>query len=302
VPGERVLLLMKSYLGDAVIATPLIRSLSALQLTVRAPQVVHELLRSPEHLYQALPATNIHRPWRVWQEARVLRKHRFDAAVLLNRSFRTAILAKLAGIPVRIGHGTEGRKVLLTDPVPYSEIEPEALSYMHLAEPLGWFSDDLTPRLHVTEEERAAGKAALEGAKVGFQPGARYPEKTVPPEIWRHVAKELESRGIGYVVMGGQDETAEAERYPRARNLIGQLGLRASMGAAAALRVLAGGDTGFMHIAAAVGCPTITVFGPTVVEKWAHFEAPHQIIRARDGAIQNVTGEELWAAFELALA
>ncbi len=293
---------MKSYLGDAVMATPLIRSLSPLQLSIRAPKIVHELLRSPEHRYEPLPAGNIHRPWRVLLEARALRKHSFDAALVLNRSFRTAILAKLARIPIRIGHGTEGRGALLTQNVSYSETEPETLSYAHLAEPLGISTADLTPRLSVTDEERRAGQAALEDARVAFQPGARYPEKTVRTSAWQYVADDLERRKLPYAVAGGPDESEYAEFYPRAKNLIGLLGLRDSMGAASQLRVLAGGDTGFMHIAAAVGCPTITVFGPTVIEKWAHFDAPHQIIRAPQGLIENVTGEELWAAFERALS
>jgi heptosyltransferase-2 len=301
VSSERVLVLMKSYLGDAVMATPLLHALARKSLDIRASAVVHDLLRSPDLTYQSLPATNIHRPWLLIREARLLRARRFDTAIVLNRSFRTALLARLAKIPIRVGHATEGRGKLLTHLVPYRMEDPETLSYVHLAEPIGVEVRCLTPRLWVSDEERESGAKALQGIVIAFQPGARYPEKTLTQGAWQFLAGELSKSGQRYAIVGGPEEVNAAAPFTDAANLIGKLSLRESMGMAKSLRVLVGGDTGFMHVAAAVGCPTITAFGPTPVQKWGHFEPPHQVIRAREGKIENISGEELWQAVQRAL-
>ena len=74
-------------------------------------------------------------------------------------------------------------------------------------------------------------------------------------------------------MLGGGDERDASEAVEALAgvpvvNLVGQAGLRESMGAAAGLQLLVGADTGFMHVAAAVGCPKVTVLGPNSSQKW----------------------------------
>src|ERR1700682_6278970 len=113
---------MKGYLGDAVLAAPLLQALSLNELTIRAPEIVHTILKSPSWSYQALHAEPFRGVASLFREAQKLRAHPFNAAILINRSFPSALLAKIARIPVRIGHATEGRSRLLTNPVPYDEM------------------------------------------------------------------------------------------------------------------------------------------------------------------------------------
>jgi heptosyltransferase II len=303
VSADRVLVLLKSYLGDAVMATSLLRSLQVRDLTVFAPKIVHDLLKSPEHQYRPLVSDRIKGLGPLLREASNLRAMKFKSAIIVNRSFRTALLAKFAGIPQRIGHATEGRTWLLTDPIPYSEIEPESKSYADLAAPLGIQVTDLTPRLWVSDAERKEGRRALANATVAIQPGARYPAKTIPPPVLTELACRFLSEGLGLALIGGKDEVQAAASFPgECVNLIGSLPLRGSMGAVSGLKVLVGGDTGMMHVAAGVGCPTVTVFGPTPSDKWGHHNAPHQIVRAEGSNIQNITSDQLWEAALRAMA
>ncbi|MCC7230203.1 MAG: hypothetical protein IT203_07395, partial [Fimbriimonadaceae bacterium] len=58
------------------------------------------------------------------------------------------------------------------------------------------------------------------------------------------------------------------------------------------------GDTGVMHLAAAVGTPTITAFGPTPSKKWGWFNEPHTVIQAKNQDLENLEFSE----FEVALS
>lgn len=280
-------------------ATPMLRALSGSDATVRAPQLVHQLLESPEHVYSRLDGQEIKGFARLLEEARRLRAMKFGSAMLVNRSFRMALLAKLARIPIRIGHATEGRSALLTHPIRYNPDHPEAESYAQLLEPLGVKVQDLSPRLRVTVEERAAGLSRLAGIQIGIQPAARYPEKQLPAEALSKLTDRFAAERLSFALFGGPDERSSLDG---GLDLIGKLSLRESMGAAANLRALIGGDTGFMHVAAAVGCPTITVFGPTNSAKWGHFDSPHQVIQAPGANMANITGDEVWEAVRGVLA
>jgi ADP-heptose:LPS heptosyltransferase len=61
----------------------------------------------------------------------------------------------------------------------------------------------------------------------------------------------------------------------------------------AGLRLMIGADTGAMHLAVGVGCPTVTAFGPTPADKWGHDYAPHRVIRAPGGDMAALEPETL---------
>jgi ADP-heptose:LPS heptosyltransferase len=79
-------------------------------------------------------------------------------------------------------------------------------------------------------------------------------------------------------------------------NLVGKTGIRDSLGTLANLNLMIGSDTGLMHMAAAVGCPSITVFGPTPRAKWGHQYPPHQALQAEGGTMENTSAEAVLEA------
>ena len=119
-----------------------------------------------------------------WTLARVLRRHRFDLAILLQNAFEAAFIAFLAGIPHRYGYGTDGRGLLLTDPLavpPRGSITHQVDYYWNLVKPFGAQGTPAAPRLFVTREEEISIEARLAEAGIsasdlliGVNPGSTY--------------------------------------------------------------------------------------------------------------------------------
>lgn len=307
--SERALVLLKpQFFGDAVMACPLIDAAVASfeGVGVYCGPLVRQVLRDREDRVEFLEGRRISGLLPIVRTARQLRREGFQVAFVVNRSFRSALAVRLAGIPVRVGHATEGRSLLLTHRVTYESQRPETECQLDLIRELGLPGFDPRPRLRVDPEELAEVTMLVRGTEIGFQPGARYPEKQVPLALLADVANELIAEGRKIVLLGGEDEAAfvptfQAMLSKPASDLVGKLEIRHSMAAMKRLPLMVGSDTGLMHLAAAVGCPTVTVFGPNPAKKWGHDYPPHHVIEAPQGRIRHVRAEAILASARAAL-
>lgn len=297
---ERLLLSLKAYLGDAVMAAPLLDVLGReyRHVSVLTAPFVEPVLWAPGRNFEYRPLLKDRSPWAVLTHAMQLRKQRFGVSVLLNRSFRAALVARLAGIPRRVGHASEGRTGLLTDAVPFDEEKFEAYCSLDLARALGLDAPDVRPRLAVTNTEIEAGDRLRAGGDVGMQPGARFPEKQLPEPVLEEVARRLQAQGRRLVLLGGKEEREDAERLASRLSapvvdLVGRTSLRETLGVLAGLGAMVGADTGVMHLGVGVGCPTVTIFGPTPIKKWGHDYAPHRVLLAPEGKMANITADAI---------
>lgn len=299
VPSHRVLVSMKVYLGDAVMTVPTLDALDGAGKEVTlltAPLVAKALARD-----RFMPFEKSRWPWQIAAQARRIRAGGFDACILVNRSVRAALLAKLAKIPVRIGHAVEGRGCLLTHVVPYDPTRFEAASTADLIRPLGIPVVDPIPHLRLTPEEMREGDRLRGDADLAIQPGARYDLKRLPLDALRDAARAWQAEGRRLIMVGGPEERAETDALIAALDrpvvdLVGRCGVRETMAVLAGASVAVGADTGVMHLAVAVGCPTVQAFGPTPTEKWGHAYAPHRVVAAPDGCMASLTARELIAA------
>lgn len=288
-------MILKQYLGDGVMCEPLITTLaqSYSRVDVLALPAVQQVLGQLESDVNFVLAEKVKTLRETMNLARRLRRKSYDVAFLVNRSFRSALLARLAKIPLRVGHGTEGRSFLLTRSVRYEDRDFEAKSYLDLAEAVGLNGGRVEPILRLTDAERSEGALRSQGAKVAIQPGARHGYKQVPTSVLIEIARKVQDRGAGIVLVGGAEERDAAadlkSRFDRpVVDLVGQTGIRQTMGVLASVRVALGGDTGVMHLAAGLGTPTVTCFGPTPAVKWGHHYAPHRVIQAEGGNIESL--------------
>jgi heptosyltransferase-2 len=214
--------------------------------------------------------------------ARALRERRFDAALLLQNAFEAAAVAWLARIPRRIGYDRDGRGWLLTDAIPVpreGEIpKHEQFYYLELLRRAGWLDAlprDATIRLRGADVAAEAGRrrfaeVGIPEPVVGVSPGAAYgTAKRWLPERFAEAAGELAARlDASVALFGSADERALCEEIRlriggRAHNLAGQTSLREYIELAAACRVYLTNDSGGMHIASALGVPTVAIFGAT---------------------------------------
>jgi heptosyltransferase II len=211
-----------------------------------------------------------------WRAVRQLAKERFDLAVLLPNSFESALVARLAGIPRIIGYNRDGRGWLLSDAIAAQKIHRhERFYYLELLKRAGLidgFEADapikLTPAADV-----GAGLLSARGIGlpvIGVNPGAAYGKaKRWLPERFAESARELASTLGAHVVLFGSASERElcasvADSIgSHAYNLAGQTSLREFIDMASACRVFLTNDSGAMHIASALGVPSVTVFGST---------------------------------------
>lgn len=301
--SERLLISMKDYIGDAVMTEPMLAAVEQLfarvELNVGSP--VEEVLWRPGYPRHVVRTPRPRRLWDVVEHARVLRSRSYDVVILVNRSFRSALTARLAGIRSRVGHSTEGRRALLTRATPYDLNRFEALSHFDLAMLAGVESAPRSPRLEATEAEKRRGRVLVEGATVGLQPSARWQGKRLPFEVTVEVARELVASGEKVALLGASEEVETIDRLAVELNagfvnLGGRTTVRETLGVLTSLRAMVGGDTGLMHLAAATGCPTVTVFGPTCASKWAHDYAPHRVVKAPNGDMTKLQAAEVMEA------
>ncbi|HMP74752.1 MAG TPA: glycosyltransferase family 9 protein [Kiritimatiellia bacterium] len=171
----------------------------------------------------------------------------------------------------------------------------EAEDHLQLLTPLGLQGGDSSLTYRVAEDERVAAQRILAAAGIAsgapyavIAPGAGWAGKQWPTERWANVGDKLNLMGCAVVLVGTASERiicASIGRSMRAQstNIAGSTGLAELAGVLEGARIWLGSDSGSMHIAAALGTPTVSLFGPTNPQKWAPRGAAHVALRAVEG-------------------
>jgi heptosyltransferase-2 len=285
----KILVRATNWLGDAVMSLPALRTLRTrfpnAQITVLARPSVAALYEGERSINHVIPLTGSPGTRDLatkWQLGSRLRREDFDLAVLLPNSFESAAIVRLSGARRRVGYARDGRSALLTDAiaVPRDGEIPrhECYYYLELLRraglgeegPMPAVTEILLDGLDAARERGAALFAArgVTGPVVGVNPGAAYGSaKRWLPERFAAVARELASREDAAIVIfgaaGERDLCGEVAAACGAHNFAGSTTLREFIDMTAACRLSLANDSGAMHIAAAVGVPCVTVFGPT---------------------------------------
>ena len=286
----RLLVRATNWLGDAVMSIPALREIRRARpeadITVLARQWVADLYAREDFCDNILIYDNAdaHRGLRgKGRLASELSRERFDQAILLQNAFDAALLAWLARIPVRIGYARDGRRPLLTLPVappkPGETPPHQRFYYLELLRRAGWIDEipecaDI--RLRGVDEAAEAGRALWrerglpEGPWIGVSPGAAYggAKRWIPEHFARSattLAGELDAR---VVVFGSQAEAPLARSIadqigPSAVCLAGETSLAEYIDLASTCSLYLTNDSGPMHVAAALGVPTVAIFGAT---------------------------------------
>ncbi|MBI4364569.1 MAG: glycosyltransferase family 9 protein [Candidatus Latescibacteria bacterium] len=221
-----------------------------------------------------------------------LRASRYDWVIDLYGNPRSAILAAWTGAPVRVGPARRGRARLYTHPVPPVTEPLSAISHhLRSLEVLGIPPRERWPRIHLTERERAEGRARLDAAlpprgdaRVGIHAGNRWPAKRWPEERFAAVLRSLPMLGARGLLLAGPGEEDLARRIAGAIEsslgraglavpILANLALRAHWGVVAALDALVTVDGSPLHAGPALGIPTVGILGPTVPEIWFPYDA-----------------------------
>ncbi|BAM02776.1 glycosyltransferase family 9 protein [Phycisphaera mikurensis] len=311
-PPKRLVVLMPTWFGDVLMGTPTLHALREhlpglhLAAAVRADLV--PLLDGNGDLDEVIALEAGGKGPHVIEAGHRLHAGGFDTAVLLPNSLRSAMLARLAGIPRRIGYERDGRGLLLTDRlIPRREKRkfvpvPTVEYYLQLARYLGAAGADTRMRVTATDADRraAAGLGLPPGRTLVLNPGAAKPEKRWDPMRFAAAADALAERhGLAAAVTGAPGEAAEAAAVVAAMRsdatdlVAAGTGLAAGKAVMADAALLLTGDTGPRHLAAACGTPVVTLFGPTA-PGWTTigFDREAQVV-ARSGEMSGITVDEV---------
>jgi heptosyltransferase-2 len=282
---EKILVRATNWLGDAVMSLPALRALRE-----RFPDAEIAILAKPwvADLYGREPFCDRMIPYtprtlgEKWAAGRALAREGFDCAILLQNAFEAAAVAFAARIPERIGYARDGRGMLLTRAIPVprpGEIpRHERFYYLELLHRAG-ILDRLPENDRIVLDGASAARAAgtdrfrvlgMGEAVVGMSPGAAYgTAKQWLPERFAAAADSV-ARQIGgtVAIFGSANERELCGQIAAAisapvRNFAGETTLAEYIDLAAACRVYLTNDSGGMHVASALGVPTVAIFGAT---------------------------------------
>jgi lipopolysaccharide heptosyltransferase II len=294
-PTARIVIIKPCCLGDVVYTTPVIAALRevypqahiAYAVSAWSRPVVENNKQLNQIIDTGVNGSNF--TFKQWRDlVRKLRREKFEAAIVLDRSPLLANLPFFAGIKIRAGIDSRARgfslnfraKLERTDPIKH-----EAELYLEVVRAIG--IQPQNPRTHYFVNEQAAKtmreKAALAGLALagasklaiihpggGANPDTRVLSKRWLPERYGEIAAKLCREGWQVVVIGAKDEVALAEKVisavshsPFIFNLAGKLDIAESAALMQFARLYLGNDTGLTHLATAFEAVVIAVFAPS---------------------------------------
>jgi lipopolysaccharide heptosyltransferase II len=286
--GGHVLVSRLQYLGDVLLTLPMVQLLrerfpraridylargGAADILVGEPIFDRVFDMSDGSLQSAL---------RVIRE---LRARKYSLAIDLYSNPRSAIATRLSGARMRVGGSRRGRRRLYTHPV-WVPGDVRAATQFHIAhlEPLGITGQPSKPSLTISKDENHEALSALtelgvDAGKpvIGIHPGGKWVVKRWPADQFASLAERvIDAYGMQILVMHGPGEETyrdELRRRLGSRALyLPTLPIRRTAGIIHALDAMVVSDGGIMHVAVAVGTPTVGIFGSAEPDVWFPYE------------------------------
>lgn len=307
----RILVIRYRFIGDTVLAIPFLRNLrkafpnavvDLLVEPVSGDTLVHcpyknEMLYYAPRLKGAAKAKSKH-PTSLLECARLLRRRRYDRVYILRRSFSSAILPWLAGIPHRVGFATDGRRWLLQRSTPYlARHEVECFLDVLRADGIpvvdtfneNW-SDPNTDTRIAAALPKSGRRRIFVCAKSVFSLKDWAPGRFAAVIDWLvaergcevHFCDSPGNHDYYASIVAGLSTAAAAQCVDWSR----ELSISEVNSLMRRMDLAFGIDTGLLHIAASFHVPVVALFGPLEPWRWHPWDTAQTILRPTD-----VTGE-----------
>jgi len=279
---ERILLVAPSWVGDTVLAQPLLRRLhernAGAEIDALAPPWTAPVLERMDEVSRVIVSPFRHGELGVgsrFRLARALRGRRYSRAIVLPNSLKSALVPLFAGIPLRTGFVGEMRRGLLNDARRLDKhrypLMVERFALLAEAPGVALQRPLPHPRLKWDAARIRAVHARLglhpTGPVVVLCPGAEYgPAKRWPAAYFADLARQLSRRGSEVWAVGSAKDAPIGEEIQRLSgnaclNLCGATGLSEAVDLIAGATVVVTNDSGLMHVAAALDRPTLAIYG-----------------------------------------
>ncbi len=282
---ENICIFQTSFLGDSVLTTPLVKKTAKMfpkaKITVvTRPQTV-EIFRHLDEVNKIIidDKRGLNQILGIFRTANRIRRAKVDVLLVPHRSFRSALIAWLSGVKVRIGFSNSEGRFFYTKTVPFSWMIHDAERNLYLLQ--GIVQDNFKVELNLdngnTDAEETIKKLLKDsGAEdkilVGVHPSSVWPTKCWPAENYAKLITRMEKElGLISVLIGGPKDLEVSEQVARLSeghpiNLATKTSLTELMALMKHLKLFITNDSGPMHIATAFGVHTLAIFGPTTKE------------------------------------
>jgi len=278
----RILVIGPSWIGDTLLAQPLLALLrdrhSNLTLDVLAPAWTLPLVRRMPEVRHGILSPFRHGDLQLGrrrQLARELAAERYDQAIVLPNTIKSALVPCFARIPLRTGYRGEMRWGIVNDlrSLDAASVPLLAERYAALASGPDETLRRPLPAVHLKVDEAVRSatlrRLGLEAAQpaVVLCPGAEYgPAKRWPVRHFSGLARELVARGRSVWIVGSDADRALGDAIVQSagagsRNLCGRTTLDEAIDVLASAEVVVSNDSGLMHVAAATGRPLVALYG-----------------------------------------
>ncbi len=327
---ERILVIKLRYVGDVLLATPVLSRLRenfpkahlAMLVNPGTDDVVRDHPALDEVL--VLKRGNLVRQWRF---VRDLRRRLFDLVIDLTDADRSALLSWLSGSPMRLGYNSEDRwrGLLYTQVVDADRFAMHTVRYhLKAMETLGLTGQPPAPLLTVAPEarreaDRLLREVGMDGARpfVCLHPGARWWFKAWPADRYAALADLIQTDTATQALFLGSDQERSLERRitdgmkTPFRSLIGKTSLKALAAVLERAMLMVSNDNGPMHMASALHVPVIGLFGPSDPAVWGPWGDEHRTFykgldcracfhpdcfRGEQNCMRLITLHEVWEA------
>jgi heptosyltransferase-2 len=287
---KRVVVRGTNWVGDSVMTVPALRALRRVLPEAKITLVVRPSAKgifADVDFIDDLLLYDRGSAFSVIPQVREWRKRSFDLAVLFQNAFEAALIPFLAGVPIRLGYATESRQALLTHPLPlpdWRSTRHEVFYYLYLITALEQLlfgksetcesEPDASLQISDTRKSEAEDLLRAYGVRAGEPVVALCPgsinsrAKRWPAEAYATLADRLIDSRRQVLLIGSADEadvtravTRRMQRQPVV--LTGKTSLDQITAVLSLVDLVVTNDTGPAHIAAALGRPTLVIFGPT---------------------------------------
>jgi len=283
----KILIVAPNWIGDALLAQPLFarlrKKLPGAVIDALAPTWTAPVLRRMPEINEVMAAPFAHGELKLaarWRLGRSLRSRRYDEAIVLPNTLKSALIPFFAGIPLRTGFVGELRYGLLNlvHKLDAKRTPLMAERYAQLAEKPGTKPALPLPETKLAIDETnliiALGRLGLSRAKpiAAFCPGAEYgPSKRWPVMHFAALARRLVTLGCAVWLFGSEKDRAIGEEIAvasegAATNLCGRTDLASAIDLLSLAEVVVSNDSGLMHVAAGVGRPVVALYGSSSPE------------------------------------
>lgn len=309
--NKTIAIVRLSAIGDVLNCTPVAAALraaaprcriiwivspGAADMVLTNPDIDEVFVWSRQHWEELLRRGRFRMAWQAYKQLKLeLKKRHIDIALDVHGLFISGVVTLATGAPRRIGLG--GTKELnwafMTEQAPVCPAQTHVIRrYLSILQPLGIVSDNTQMVLHVPATARRFAQEFLARAGVGpderilaINPATTWASKNWPPEYYAEVIAAVHPK-LRVLLCGGPDDRrlgrfiVEQAGVP----VVDAIGATSLLELAALLErcsALICGDTGPLHMAVALGTPTVSIFGPTDPRRHGPLNGRHIVLQSQ---------------------